>query len=40
METDTPTDDAMLYATLYYQACNDTVCLAPGEIALSASLGR
>ncbi len=34
------TDDAMLYATLYYQACNDAVCLAPGEVALSASLGR
>ncbi len=34
------TDDTVLYATLYYQACNDTVCLAPGEIALSAPLGR
>ena len=27
-----------LYATLYFQACNDTVCLAPEEKALSASL--
>ena len=30
----------MLYATLYYQACDDAVCLAPGEIALSAPLRR
>ena len=34
------TDDTMLYATLYYQACDDAVCLAPGEIALSAPLRR
>lgn len=27
-----------LYATLYYQACNDAVCLAPAEKALSVPL--
>ncbi|MCY3770704.1 MAG: DUF255 domain-containing protein [Gemmatimonadetes bacterium] len=33
-------EDTRLYATLYYQACNDTVCLEPGEVALSVRLGR
>ena len=32
--------DTRLYATLYYQACNDAVCLEPDEIALSAEIGR
>ncbi|MYD26268.1 MAG: DUF255 domain-containing protein [Gemmatimonadetes bacterium] len=31
-------EDGRLYATLYYQACNDAVCLAPEEKALSAPL--
>jgi len=39
-ETVTVPEDARLYATLYYQACNDTVCLEPGEVALSARFGR
>ena len=34
------TEGTQLYATLYFQACNDTVCLEPGEVALSAPLGR
>ena len=31
-------EGARLYATLYYQACNDAVCLAPDEAAMAASL--
>ncbi|MDE2726501.1 MAG: DUF255 domain-containing protein, partial [Gemmatimonadota bacterium] len=31
-------EDGRLYATLYYQACNDAVCLAPAEKALSVPL--
>ena len=34
------TNDTRLYATVYYQACNDAVCLEPGEVAMSAPLGR
>ena len=33
-----PAEGGRLYATLYYQACNDAVCLAPEEKALSAPL--
>ncbi len=40
VEAATATEDTRLYATLYYQACNDTVCLEPGEVALSARLPR
>lgn len=40
VETVPVPEDTRLYATLYYQACNDTVCLEPGEVALSARLGR
>ena len=32
------TKGGRLYATLYYQACNDAVCLAPEEKALSVAL--
>ena len=32
------TEGARLYAVLYYQACNDAVCLEPAEAALSAPL--
>lgn len=40
VETATVTEATRLYATLYYQACNDTVCLAPGEVVLSSRLRR
>ena len=32
------TEGGRLYATLYFQACNDAVCLAPAEEALSVPL--
>ncbi|MDE2848088.1 MAG: DUF255 domain-containing protein [Gemmatimonadota bacterium] len=37
-EGGSPTEGGRLYATLYYQACNDAVCLAPDEKALSVPL--
>ncbi len=40
VETVPVPEDTRLYATLYYQACNDTVCLEPDEITLSARIGR
>lgn len=33
-----PAEGGRLFATLYYQACNDAVCLAPAEKVLSAPL--
>ena len=40
VEPATLVEGKRLYATVYYQACNDTVCLEPGEVSLSAPFER